>query len=109
MALENCRDKNNHADLIPTGSESRTLPVIPARLPFIHGKGVKLAKNDVFEIKKGELVLESEQKEMLPRDYEESHVHLGKMNKEVCTCSFPIFLIFRNRALHGARNFAAYL
>ena len=54
----------------------------------------------MFEIKKEELVPGSEQKEMLLRDYEESHVHLEKMNKEVCTCSFPIFLIFRNTALH---------
>lgn len=46
-----------------------TLPVIPVWLPFIHGKGVKLAKNDVFEIKKEELVPGSEQKEMLLRDW----------------------------------------
>lgn len=46
---------------------------------------------------------------MLPRDYEESHVHLEKVNKEVCTCSFPIFLIFRieHCILHGAKNFTA--
>ena len=37
-----------------------TLPVIPAWLPFIHGKGMKLAKNDVFEIKKEELISGSE-------------------------------------------------
>lgn len=54
----------------------------------------------MFEIKKEELVPGSEQKEMLLKDYEESHVHLEKMNKEVCTCSFPIFLIFRNITLH---------
>ena len=57
-----------------------TLPVTPAWLPFIHGKEIKLAKNDVFEIKKEELVPGSEQEEVLPKAYEESYVHLVKIN-----------------------------
>ena len=38
---------------------------------------------------------------MLPRDYEESHVHLEKVNKEVLVhLFFPHFPDLQNRALH---------